>query len=43
MTEQEMLRVDREIWDAWNTHDPERYTKLLDESWVAESDTSPHH
>ena len=39
MTEQEMLRIDRELWDAWNTHDPERYTKLLDENWVAESDT----
>ena len=41
MAEQENVRIDRELWDAWNAHDPERYVKLLDEKWVAESDTIP--
>jgi hypothetical protein len=41
MAEQENVRIEREPWDAWNAHDPERYVKLLDEKWVAESDTIP--
>ncbi len=41
MAEQENVRIERELWDAWNAHDPERYTKILDEKWMAESDTVP--
>ena len=41
MNEEEIVRIDRELWDAWNARGPERYVKLLDEKWVAESDTVP--
>jgi steroid delta-isomerase-like uncharacterized protein len=41
MAEQANIQIDREVWDAWNAHDPDRYVKLLDEKWVAESDALP--
>jgi steroid delta-isomerase-like uncharacterized protein len=41
MTEQDNVRIDRQIWDAWNAHDPDRYVKLLDEKWIAEGDAMP--
>lgn len=41
MSQQENMKLAREIFDAWNSHDPERYVKLLDEKYVLESDTLP--
>lgn len=41
MAEQENLQLIREVFDTWNTHDPDRYVKLLDENHVFESDTIP--
>jgi len=41
MPTQENVKVVRQIFDAWNAHDPERYVKLLDEKVVGESDTLP--
>jgi steroid delta-isomerase-like uncharacterized protein len=29
------------VIEAWNAHDPDRLTKLVDEKWLAESDTIP--
>ena len=41
MSTQDNLKVVRNVFDAWNAHDPERYVKLLDEKHVIESDTIP--
>ena len=41
MSTQDNLKLSRDIFDAWNAHDPERYGKLLDEKHVIESDTIP--
>jgi steroid delta-isomerase-like uncharacterized protein len=41
MSTQDNIKVVRQVFDAWNAHDPDRYVKLLDEKWVAESDTLP--
>jgi steroid delta-isomerase-like uncharacterized protein len=41
MSTQDNLKIARDIFDAWNAHDPERYAKLLDEKHVIESDTIP--
>ena len=38
MPEQDNARVVREIFDAWNAHDVERFTKLVDPNAVWESD-----
>jgi steroid delta-isomerase-like uncharacterized protein len=40
-TTQENVKTVRQIFDAWNGHDPERLVKLLDEKYVSESDTHP--
>ena len=31
----------RQLFDAWNGHDPDRLVKLLDEKYMSESDTVP--
>lgn len=41
MSSQDNLKLIRQVFDAWNAHDPERYVKLLDEKWAVESDTLP--
>lgn len=41
MAEQDNRKVAREAFDAWNAHDPERLARLIDEKYVAESDTLP--
>jgi len=41
MAEQDNLRVIRELFDAWNAHDPNRMMKLFDEKFVGETDTLP--
>ena len=41
MSTQDNIKVARQVFDAWNAHDPDRYVKLLDEHWTAESDTLP--
>ena len=41
MPERDNVKVVRQVFDAWNAHDPERYVKLLDEKYVIESDTIP--
>ena len=41
MADLDNLRVAREIMSIWSAHDLDRYTKLLDEKYVAESDTVP--
>jgi len=41
MQTQDNIKISRQVFDAWNAHDPERYAKLLDEKWTAESDTLP--
>jgi steroid delta-isomerase-like uncharacterized protein len=41
MSEQENVRLARETIDAWNAHDPNRLAKIIDETFVAESDTLP--
>jgi steroid delta-isomerase-like uncharacterized protein len=41
MAEADNLRTARDSIDAWNAHDPNRLAKLVDESFVAESDTLP--
>jgi steroid delta-isomerase-like uncharacterized protein len=41
MAEQENLRLARESIEAWSAHDPERLVKVVDEKFVAESDTLP--
>ena len=41
MSEQDNIKLARQVIDAWNAHDPERFVKLVDEKYVAESDTVP--
>ena len=41
MSESENLQISRQIWDAWNAHDPAAYLKFLDANYVIESDTIP--
>lgn len=41
MAQHDNLQIARNIFDAWNKHDVERYVKLLDEKYVVESDTIP--
>jgi steroid delta-isomerase-like uncharacterized protein len=41
MSEQDNLRVARQIWDAWNAHDIDGVLKNLDEKHVWETDTLP--
>ena len=41
MSEQDKMKHVREVFDAWNSHDSERYVRLLDEKLVIESDTLP--
>lgn len=41
MAEQENLRLARESIEAWSAHDPNRLAKIVDEKFVAESDTLP--
>jgi steroid delta-isomerase-like uncharacterized protein len=41
MTTQDNAKVVRQMFDAWNAHDPERLVKLLEEKYVSESDTNP--
>jgi steroid delta-isomerase-like uncharacterized protein len=41
MAEHENLRLARESIEAWSAHDPDRLTKIVDEKFVAESDTLP--
>jgi steroid delta-isomerase-like uncharacterized protein len=41
MSDQENIRVARQIWDAWNAHDVEGALKMLDEKHVWETDTLP--
>jgi steroid delta-isomerase-like uncharacterized protein len=41
MNAQDNIKVVRQSFDAWNSHDPERYLKLIDEKFVFESDTIP--
>jgi steroid delta-isomerase-like uncharacterized protein len=41
MSEQDNIKHTRQIFDAWNSHDVERFAKLIDEKLVIESDTLP--
>jgi hypothetical protein len=41
MGESENLQVSRNVWDAWNAHDVDRYLKLLGAGYLLESDTVP--
>jgi steroid delta-isomerase-like uncharacterized protein len=41
MSTQENVKLVRQMFDAWNAHDPDRLLKLLDEKYVSESDTNP--
>ena len=41
MAEQDNLRIARDSIEAWNAHDPNRLAKLVDEKFIAESDTLP--
>jgi steroid delta-isomerase-like uncharacterized protein len=41
MAEQDNLRLARESIEAWSAHDPTRLAKIVDEKFVAESDTLP--
>ena len=41
MAEQDNLRLARESVEAWNAHDPNRLAKIVDDTFVAESDTLP--
>jgi len=41
MAEQDNVRTVHEVFEAWNAHDPDRLAKLVDESYLAESDTIP--
>src|SRR5688572_6011679 len=35
------MKYARQVFDAWNSHDVERFVKLIDEKLVIESDTLP--
>jgi steroid delta-isomerase-like uncharacterized protein len=41
MSTQDNVKTVRQMFDAWNAHDPDRLLKLLDEKYVSESDTNP--
>ena len=41
MPEQQNLQLARESIEAWSAHDPSRLAKIVDEKFVAESDTLP--
>ncbi|MGQ0569650.1 MAG: ester cyclase [Armatimonadota bacterium] len=41
MPEEDNLRVNRVIFEAWNSHDVDRFVAVLDEAVVWESDTLP--
>jgi ketosteroid isomerase-like protein len=41
MTPQDNIQIVRNIFEAWNKHDPDRYVKLLTEEHVVERDTIP--
>lgn len=41
MAQQDNIQIVRNIFEAWNKHDPDRLGKLLDEKHVFESDTIP--
>ena len=41
MSQQENLRIIREAFEAWNAHDVDRYTAMLDEGYVEETHTRP--
>jgi steroid delta-isomerase-like uncharacterized protein len=41
MSTQDNVKVVRQLFDAWNGHDPDRLVKLLDEKYMSESDTVP--
>jgi steroid delta-isomerase-like uncharacterized protein len=40
-TTQENVKVVRQMFEAWNAHEPDRLVKLLDEKYMTESDTVP--
>jgi ketosteroid isomerase-like protein len=39
MAQMDVARVARDVFDAWNAHDVERYAALVDENCPWESDT----
>jgi steroid delta-isomerase-like uncharacterized protein len=41
MSTQDNIKLSRQMFDAWNAHDADRWVKLLDEHFVVESDTMP--
>ena len=41
MSTPDNVKTVRQMFDAWNAHDPDRWLKLLDEKYVSESDTLP--
>jgi steroid delta-isomerase-like uncharacterized protein len=41
MSNQDNIKLVRQVFEAWNAHDPDRYVRLLDEKWAVESDTLP--
>ncbi|HEY7869923.1 MAG TPA: nuclear transport factor 2 family protein, partial [Methylomirabilota bacterium] len=41
MAQQDNIQIVRNIFEAWNKHDPDRLGRLLDEKHVFESDTIP--
>lgn len=41
MSDQDNLRIARQAFDAWNTHDPKLVQALLADDYVSESDTLP--
>ena len=41
MSDQDTLRIARQLWDAWNAHDADAVVKTLDEKHVWETDTLP--
>ncbi|MGH7324670.1 MAG: ester cyclase [Candidatus Rokuibacteriota bacterium] len=41
MSEKDNARIVQELFDAWNSHDPDGLAKLLDDEYVEESDTLP--
>ncbi len=41
MSEQENLRIMQKLFEAANAHDVDRIVELVDDAYVAESDTLP--
>jgi steroid delta-isomerase-like uncharacterized protein len=41
MSDQDTLRIARQLWDAWNAHDVDAVVKTLDEKHIWETDTLP--